>query len=243
MIEILLAALSILFLLHYLYFLLRIYYGLKKLKKQVASSIPAEFVAIIVPFRNEAENILNCYSSLVNQDYPDNKYEIIFVDDFSDDNSFTLLKEAIKHNNVRLLSVPEDYSINAHKKRAVRFGIENSSGNIIVTTDADCVHKNKWLRTLLSFLDNETGFVSGPVEFEKGDGIFAQLQKLEFSGLVITGAGLIGNGNPTICNAANIAYRKDAYNQVNGFTYQMNLSSGDDELLMQKIDKDTKYQV
>ena len=96
---------------------------------------------------------------------------------------------------------------------------------------------------MLSNYDDETGFISGPVEFLENDGIFSKLQKLEFAGLVITGAGLIGSGKPTICNAANIVYRKKVYEEVNGFYDQMDLSSGDDELLMQKIAKDTKYKV
>jgi cellulose synthase/poly-beta-1,6-N-acetylglucosamine synthase-like glycosyltransferase len=69
------------------------------------------------------------------------------------------------------------------------------------------------------------------------------MQRLEFAGLVITGAGLIGSGNPIICNAANIAYRKKVFDEVGGFTYQMSLSSGDDELLMQKIQRDTDYKI
>ncbi len=73
--------------------------------------------------------------------------------------------------------------------------------------------------------------------------MFSQLQELEFAGLVITGAGLIGSNNPTICNAANIAYKRKAFDLVGGFSFQMNLSSGDDELLMQKIFRDTDYQI
>jgi cellulose synthase/poly-beta-1,6-N-acetylglucosamine synthase-like glycosyltransferase len=69
------------------------------------------------------------------------------------------------------------------------------------------------------------------------------MQRLEFAGLVITGAGLIGSGNPIICNAANIAYRKKVFEEVCGFSYQMSLSSGDDELLMQKIHRDSNYKI
>ncbi len=69
------------------------------------------------------------------------------------------------------------------------------------------------------------------------------MQRLEFAGLVIAGAGLIGSGNPIICNAANIAYRKKAFEDVGGFDYQMRLSSGDDELLMQKIHRDSDYKI
>jgi len=223
--------------------LYNIFIGLEKLTNKVSERIPDEFISIIVPFRNEEKNIVNTYTNLTSQNYPIDKYEIIFVNDSSDDKSLQLLENIPKQHNVIICSVPNDNSINAHKKRAIRFGIEKSNGEIIVTTDADCIHKKDWLKNLLNFMDKETGFVSGPVEFDSSYDLFSKIQRLEFAGLVITGAGLIGSGNPIICNAANIAYRKKAFEQVGGFTYQMSLSSGDDELLMQKIHRDTDYQI
>jgi len=243
MIENILIVISLILLIHYVIFLSKIYFGLTKLTNKVGEQIPEEIVSVIVPFRNETKNILNIFTSLTSQNYPLDKYEIIFVNDYSDDNSLELLENLPKKQNVFIHSVPKDYSINAHKKRAIRFGIEKSKGEIIVTTDADCIHKKDWLKDLLKFMDKETGFISGPVEFISNNTLFSEIQRLEFAGLVISGAGLIGSGNPIICNAANIAYRKKAFDEVGGFTYQMNLSSGDDELLMQKIHRDTEYQI
>jgi cellulose synthase/poly-beta-1,6-N-acetylglucosamine synthase-like glycosyltransferase len=243
MIENILIAFFLFLLIHYVLFLSKIYFGLSKLKNITKEKISGEYVSIIVPFRNEARNILKTYESLINQNYPTDKYELIFINDSSDDNSLELLSNLPKKENVYVYSVPNDYSINAHKKRAIRFGIEKSKGEIIVTTDADCLHQKNWLKELLKFMDDNTGFVSGPVKFNSNENLFSKMQELEFAGLVISGAGLIGSGNPIICNAANIAYRKKAFDEVGGFTYQMSLSSGDDELLMQKIHRDTDYQI
>ena len=243
MIENILFLIFLVLLIHYVIFLSKIYVGLSKLTNQVGEKIPDEFVSIIIPFRNEEKNILNTYTSLTSQSYPQEKFEIIFVNDSSDDNSLLLLENLSKKENVFIYSVPKDYSANAHKKRAIRFGIEQSRGEIIVTTDADCIHQKAWLKNLLKFMDEKTGFVSGPVEFISDSSLFSRMQRLEFAGLVITGAGLIGSENPIICNAANIAYRKKAFDEVGGFTYQMSLSSGDDELLMQKIHSDTDYKI
>ena len=243
MIENTLIVVFLILLFHYVIFLSKIYFGLSKLTNKVSEKIPEEFVSIIVPFRNEENNILNTYSSLTSQNYPKEKFEIIFVNDSSDDNSLQIIENLSKKENVYIYSVPKDYSVNAHKKRAIRFGIEKSKGELIVTTDADCNHKKDWLNNLLKFMDKETGFISGPVEFISSEYLFSKMQRLEFAGLVITGAGLIGSGNPIICNAANIAYRKKVFDEVGGFTYQMSLSSGDDELLMQKIYRDTDYHI
>lgn len=230
-------------LVHYLFFLSGIIRGLKNLKTSSKDELPYEFVSIIIPFRNEEKNLLANLKSIESQNYPTDKYEVIYVNDSSEDNSYKLLEKNISGVNIKLITVPDDYSTNAHKKRAVRYGIENSKGQIIVTTDADCIHHPRWLISLLQSFDNVTGFVSGPVEFKSGDNLFSKFQQLEFAGLVLCGAGLIGSGHPTICNAANIAYRKKVFDEVGGFKDQMNLSSGDDELLMQKIAKDSDYKV
>lgn len=243
MIENILFIIISLLLIHYLIFLFKIYLGLNKLSPQEKEFIPQEFVSVIIPFRNEEKNIFNTYACLAKQIYPAEKFEIIFVNDSSDDNSLQLLESIPKKGNISIYSVPKDYSVNAHKKKAIRFGIEKSKGEIIVTTDADCFHPTNWLKNLLKFMDEKTGFVSGPVEFKSDRNIFEKIQRLEFAGLVITGAGLIGSQNPIICNAANIAYRKKAFEEVGGFTYQMSLSSGDDELLMQKIHRDTDFKI
>ncbi len=231
------------FLSHYLFFLVRILNGLKKLKPAINNNVPDDFVSIIIPFRNEEENLVENLKSIENLSYPSEKFEVIYIDDSSEDQSVELFKKNVTKANIKILSVPDTYSQNAHKKRAVRYGIENANGKIIVTTDADCFYEKNWLSSLLKYFDSKTGFISAPVEFKNGISLFAEFQKLEFTGLVLCGAGLIGSDHPIICNAANIAYRKNVFDEVGGFKDQMNLSSGDDELLMQKIAKDSSFTV
>ncbi len=238
----LIAIVSVL-LFHYLFFLMKITRGLSKLRLSDSSNYRDSFVSVIIPFRNEANGISENVSSIQNVNFQKDKLEIIYVNDHSTDNSVEVLKNSIKSDYVKVFSVPDEYSPNAHKKRAIRFGIENSKGEIIVTSDADCIYNENWLNSLLSNMDDKTGFVSGPIKFKSEEKLFSQLQQLEFAGLVIVGAGLIGSKSPVICNAANIAYRKDAFNEVNGFNDNLNISSGDDEFLMQKIAKSKKYNV
>ena len=243
MTEIILLLIFSFLLIFYTFFLISIYSGLRKLEKSDEDKIIPEFVSIIIPFRNERENLPANLKSLESQDYPNNNYEVIYVNDSSTDDSVEILANKIKTENIKVISVPEKYIPNAHKKRAIRYGIENAKGEIIITSDADCNYNNNWLRTLLKYMDDKTAFISGPVEFEDNGNIFGAIQKLEFAGLVIVGAGLIGINRPTICNAANIAYRRKVFDEVNGFYDQFGLSSGDDELLMQKIWKETNYKI
>jgi len=181
--------------------------------------------------------------SLASQNYPAEKFEVIYVNDSSSDDSHHKLFNAQKPNNFKVLSVADGVQGRAFKKKAVNYGIENSRGNIIVTTDADCVHKKNWLRKMVSGFNPMTAFISGPVSFTSDEKLFSKIQALEFAGLILTGAGLIGLGKATICNGANLAFRKKIFNELNGYRDQFHLSSGEDELLMQRIASETDYLV
>ncbi len=232
----------IIFILHYTAFLLRVLYGLLKERKETESKKEYS-VSIIIPFRNESQNILNNLQRLEAQNYPKEKFEVKYVDDSSTDDSLEKIQNAKKSANIQVLSVPKVYSEKAHKKRAINYGIENSNSDVIITSDADCIYDNDWLKSMMKEFDEDTAFVSGPVVFKVGNKLFDKLQKLEFAGLVLVGAGLIGAGSPIICNAANLGYKRSVFFEVKGFSEQMGLTSGDDELLMQKIKKDTNYKI
>lgn len=230
-------------LIHYSFFLSKILIGLNKLQTPTNNELPDELISIIIPFRNESITILRSLKSIENLNYPENKFEVIYIDDSSTDDSYHLLKANNKRCNIKILKLPDEILSKGNKKRAVQYGIENSTGEIIVTTDADCIHNKNWLNTLLKYFDDETVFISAPVEFRNGPTLFAKIQKLEFEGLILAGAGLIGYGEPIICNGANISYRKNIFKQLNGYNDNIYLSSGDDGFLMQKIVRQTEYKI
>lgn len=231
--------------LNYSYFLLFVFKGLTKLFNQHKEENIRnnKKVSVIIPFRNESDNLLTSLKSMHSQTYSTDLLEVIYVNDNSDDDSLNKILTENKSKNIKILTVPNEYSPNSHKKRAVSFGIKNSTGEIIISTDADCSHNKKWVETIVQQFNENTGFVSGPVYFNNSNSIFQKLQQIEFAGLVIVGAGLIGNNYPKICNAANCAYLRDAFNKVDGFEDSFHLSSGDDELLMQKIARNTDYKI
>lgn len=229
---------------YYLLFLKKIWNGLQSFDKTGNVSGPVdEFVSVIIPFRNEEDNILASLKSIEAQTYPKDKFEVIYVNDASTDSSLELITNQAMSSNIQVVNKPEDNSERAHKKYAVKYGIDNARGEIIVTTDADCIHDPDWLTTLLSTFNEDTGLVSGPVDFKEEKTLFKQLQRTEFASLIITGAGLIGAGTPSLCNGANLAYRKKAYELAGGFEDISHITSGEDEMLMQKIAYDTNYDV
>ncbi len=227
----------------YFVFIRNVRVGLTKLGYFKTQAELDELVSIIIPFRNESNKILDSLKSIESQNYPIDKYEVIYIDDFSDDDSFSKLKSAITNSNISVLSMQKSKFKKAHKKQAIEFGISKAKGEIILFTDADCTSSPEWIRTMVIGFEKETALISGPVAFEETNNLFGKLQALEFAGLILTGAGLIGNKTPMIASSANLAFRKFVFDEVGGYNDLMNLSSGDDELLMQKIAYKTNYEV
>lgn len=134
---------------------------------------------------------------------------------------------------------------NSYKKRAIEVAISQARGNLIVTTDADCIVGPHWLETLASFYAR-TGvvFIAAPVVLSRenaeegfGPRLLKVFQSLDFIGLQeITGASLHKKFH-YMCNGANLAYEKEVFIEVGGFEGIDDLASGDDMLLLYKIQK------
>lgn len=200
-------------------------------------------VSVIIPARNEEKNIEKCLLSVLNQHYEQGRFEVILIDDHSEDNTLAIAQQiAQSYSQLRIISLSED-GMNSHKKAALAKGIALAKGDIIVQTDADCVVLPNWLSAMTGFFDAETGLVSGPVKLSYDNTLFQKVQSLEFMGLNLLGAGSIARGKPNMCNGANIAYRKAVYEEVKGFEGISEVASGDDELLMQKIFLTGKYTI
>ncbi len=226
----------------YFMFLIAVYGGIQNVKsvnRNKTGGLP--YVSVIVPFRNEAENLPRLIESLKNQTFPKSHLQVILVDDASEDDSYAIAEELAPDNFLLIKSSAEGKR--AFKKKAIERALQFAHCEIIVTTDADCSHAPNWIETLVSFFDEKTGAVSGPVAFEDSGKFFDKFQRLEFAGLVLVGAGLIGAGKPIIANAANFAYRKRAFDAVGGYADNKHLSSGDDEILMQKIAAETDFKI
>jgi cellulose synthase/poly-beta-1,6-N-acetylglucosamine synthase-like glycosyltransferase len=191
--------------------------------------------SVVVAARNEENNIEKCLQSLLKQTYPTNSYEIIIVDDGSTDNTASIVKSfSERFANIHLLSLMFDSEQKVGRKPiALAKGIAQATGEIILTTDADCIVPPQWIEIMVNHFEEGVTFVAGPVAERDASTFFAKMEQLEFLGLITTAAGLIGSGRPIICNGANLAYRKDAFIAIDGFNTES--SSNDDESLMNKM--------
>jgi biofilm PGA synthesis N-glycosyltransferase PgaC len=196
---------------------------------------PQKKVSVIIPARNEEKNIQTLLYSLQHQNYPPELTEIIVIDDHSTDRTATIVKS---FPEIVLLEL-RDQSINSYKKKAIETGIGKSVGELIITTDADCVTVPGWLKTMVSFKEkNNSVFIAAPVAFSDApddNKLLHYFQVLDFLVLQgITGAS-VSRKAMSMCNGANLAYEKKVFLEVNGFSGIDHIASGDDMLLMYKI--------
>ncbi|WP_295127250.1 glycosyltransferase [uncultured Chitinophaga sp.] len=222
--------------------MLTYFYGWQQLEifSPSAHSTPGTTrVSVIIPARDEAANLPALLLALQQQTYPAHLFEVIVIDDFSEDATADVVRN-FPASNVKLLQLSahldKTQRLNSYKKKAIELAIEQASGDLILTTDADCVMGAKWIQTFVSCYETSyPKFIAAPVSFYKEDNFFKHFQSLDFMTMQgITGAmAYLKSG--TMCNGANLAYEKKAFYEVGGFIGIDMIASGDDMLLMYKI--------
>jgi cellulose synthase/poly-beta-1,6-N-acetylglucosamine synthase-like glycosyltransferase len=121
-------------------------------------------------------------------------------------------------------------------------GLRLATGEIIITTDADCIMAPRWITSLIAEFDPGTGLVSGlTTYYDAGSGLWNGVQALEFFSYAVVAAALIGLKFPVNGNANNLAYRREVYDAVAGFTSHGGIVSGDDDFLIQSIHKEGRW--
>ena len=196
-------------------------------------------LSIIVPFRNEKESILSLVEDLDKQDLEKDLFEVVLVDDHSSDGSYELALDTIQLlPNFKLIR-----NRGEGKKKAVLCGIENSTGELIITTDADCRRAYTWLSVMHEFYIQESPMmIIGPVLPETGDGIFQKLQALEFLSLIGSTAGAAGIKRPLMCNGANLVYERKVIQDLND-PLALSQTSGDDIFLLLAVKKISREKI
>ncbi len=234
---------GILLLVLYLAFVISILIGLLKLKS--GNFLNEYYISVVVAARNEEKNIGSCIESLIAQDYPTEKYEIIIVNDRSEDSTTEIIQSYIgKKGNLRKIDVQEVEEGVSPKKNALQKGIDGSTGEIILLTDADCAPPSKWIREMVKYFENDVGLVAGfsPLKVRGNKtGIFIDFLYTDALALAVSSAGWMGIGRGLTCAGRNLAYRKKLFDEVGGFEKIKHYISGDDDLLMHLASKETDW--
>ncbi len=195
-------------------------------------------ISIIVAARNEEKHLPNLLDSLISQNYQKENYEIVVVDDRSEDNTAAIVKKYQSKNcNITLLQVKNESKHLLGKKGALDKGIRSAKYDILSFTDADCVPTRNWLAQINRHFTGDTDVVAGYSFIHYKNSFFKFLKNLERSSLFAVIAGSFGWNLGITITAGNMAYRKELFYKVGGFGDIGKIRSGDDDLLIQKMGK------
>ena len=214
-------------------------------KKKIISNTTHPYVSVVISARNESKNITALFKGLIRQTYPNNRFEIIIANDRSTDDTLNkLMSFKNKIQNLKIIDIQKTRINWAPKKWALNKCIEEAKGKIILQTDADCVHNNKWIESMvIPFEDTQTGFVAGPSYIGIHDNFVNELLKLES---IAQESFSYANSKRQLyvsCTARNIAYRKIVFQEIKGYHNIAHIKSGDDDLLLHKIATQTKWNI
>lgn len=224
----------------YVFLLLFLLYGLRRLPHFCGKNrVPKTAFSILIPLRNEAESLPKLLQSLKQLKYPKELFEVLLINDASEDASEEICTGFISENpqlNVSLLQ--NQRSSGSPKKDALTTGIKAAKYAFIATTDADCRLPETWLQELDAVIQNdEAEFVAGPVTVIPKKGFWNGFQELDIFSLQAATMGSFGVDLPIMCNGANLCFSKEAFLKVNGYSGNEGIASGDDIFLLEKFQK------
>jgi glycosyltransferase involved in cell wall biosynthesis len=174
-------------------------------------------VSLIIPAYNAGKTIVSCLESALSQSLPKEYYEIIVVDDGSNDNTLDI----VKNYPVRLIA-----QSNKGPAAARNRGASEASGDILVFTDSDCELDSNFLKNIiLPFeLENQIAGVQGSYETKQKEFIsqFAQVE------IETRYRKMVKNKYIDFIGTYAAAYKKDVFQKIGGFDEGFPLASGED---------------
>ena len=214
----------------YILFIGQLIYGCNRMKRFSRKEfIPKTSFSIVVPFRNEKENLPNLLHSISLLNYPKELVEVILVDDDSED------EFRIQNLEFRIQMIKNVRKSNSPKKDAIETAIQIAKHDWIITIDADCLVQKDWLTIYDQYIqENEVEMVASGVCYIPKNGFLSAFQNLDFLSLQGATIGSFGINQPFMCNGANFAYSKSFFKELNGFQGNETIASGDDVFLLQK---------
>lgn len=222
----------------YLFLILTFVFGFDKITPfTLVEKKPTTSFSIIIPFRNEADNLPALLTSIYKLNYPKHLFEVLLVNDESEDQSLKVINDfttnASKTINITIIN--NKRTTVSPKKDAITTAINIAKHQWIATTDADCIVPKYWLDSLDCHIHiNNPKLITGPVQYTNNYSVLDAFQTLDFLSLMGATIGGAGINKPFLCNGANLAYKKTFFSLLNGFQGNTNIASGDDIFLMEK---------
>ena len=213
------------------------YYGFQnRIPLALKHNNPKQKFSVLIAFRNEEKNLLELLNSLSQLNYPTTHFELIFIDDHSEDSSKITIEKFSERNptlNIRILSNQKN-----GKKAAISLGVQQASYDWILTTDADCTVQKSWLHGYDNLLQEKNyTFIAGPVAFSENKTFLHQFQNIDFLSLQGSTIASFALKKPFMSNGANNGFHKPTFRTLQGYKGNENIASGDDVFLLEKTAK------
>ena len=200
-------------------------------------------LSVVICARNESENLRRNLPAILKQDYPD--FEVIVINDGSTDESEDLLSELEEeYPNLYHSFTPDSARYISRKKLALTLGIKASKYDWLVFTEADCTPvSDKWLRRIARNFTPSTDIVLGYSGYERGKGWLHKRVSFDslFTSLRYLGFALACK--PYMGIGRNLAYRKELFFKVKGFSTHLNMQRGEDDLFINQISNENNTRV
>ncbi|UPT67467.1 MAG: glycosyltransferase [Sphingobacteriales bacterium JAD_PAG50586_3] len=200
---------------------------------------------MVIAARNEESTIGLCLTDFAAQTYPKELMEIVVADDASTDGTLAVIKSFVAANpqlNIKVLEMKDEEGVVSYKKRALSAAIHATTGELIVTTDADCRFGPKRLEVIAQqYEDNPVSLLLLPVVFNNEKSLFEKIQSLEFTGIMGITAASAGLDRPVSSNGANMAIERRLFERIGGFDDPY--ASGDDVFILYKTKEVTPKRI
>ncbi len=210
------------------------------MSEKKTQDIHPQKISVIVAARNEEKHIQSLIDATKAQSYDKDKFELIIADDRSTDRTVEIIKQnQLNFKNLKYVSVKDNEPEYPGKKYALTKAINAAQFEILAFTDADCLPENKWLESISNNFDSYTDVLCGYSPLIGQDNFIGKLKNLERLSIFALCAGSFFWKWAITCSARNWAYRKSLFRKVNGFSGIDHIASGDDDLMLLKLRRET----
>ena len=219
----------------YIVFYLVLMIGWKAIRKNknktIDSKINPSEVTVIIPFRNEYENLIHLIEKISTLKTVPCRF--LFINDHSEDNWRDLFIDS-NRDLIEVISLEKERQ---GKKAAVQKGVESSSSKFILSWDADIDFKIDYFNQIQQI--DSADLVILPVHF-KSENYWQSLGEIDFYLANFINQTSAYWKRPIMCNGANLLFKRKAYLDVINLKEHEHILSGDDMFLLKRMNQERK---
>lgn len=192
-------------------------------------------VSVVISAKNEFPSLKKNLPMILSQDYPE--FEVVVVNDASDDETIFLLEDlAREYDHLKIVTITQDLNFFKGKKFPLALGIKSATHEYLLLTDADCEPAgNNWISSMVSGFSDEKEVILGYGKYNEAAGFLNKVIRYETAFTALQYFSLALLGSPYMGVGRNLAYRKKLFIENKGFISHYNVSSGDDDLFINKV--------